>query len=104
MVPTGAMLRTIQQLSTKETAACLDIPESAVKTRLHRASKLVRARVSEELASAEGGAFEFAGERCERIRERVLARNHGVAGELLTDRGSGRIIDPARSTHTSVTD
>ena len=68
------MLRNIQQLSTRETAECLGIPEATVKTRLHRASKLVRTRLSEYINEAEDNAFEFAGKRCARITERVLSR------------------------------
>ena len=68
------ILRNIQQLSTRETAECLDIPEATVKTRLHRASKLMRSQINQQLDMAESKAFEFAGSRCARITKRTLAR------------------------------
>jgi RNA polymerase sigma-70 factor (ECF subfamily) len=68
------MLRNIQQLSTRETAECLGVPESTVKTRLHRANKLVRENIGEQLDMGQPGAFEFGGQRCARVAERVLAR------------------------------
>lgn len=42
---TVVMLRDIEELDTAETAAVLDISESAVKTRLHRARQLLRERL-----------------------------------------------------------
>ena len=68
------MLREIEGLSTAETAACLEISEENVKTRLHRARALLQ-RELYSLAEANGNvAFQFLGARCDRIVARVLER------------------------------
>ncbi|MGD8617490.1 MAG: RNA polymerase sigma factor [Gammaproteobacteria bacterium] len=67
-------LRNLQQLSTRETAECLGVPETTVKTRLHRANRLVRARVSAQIEPGDSGAFGFGGHRCSRLAELVLSR------------------------------
>jgi RNA polymerase sigma-70 factor (ECF subfamily) len=67
-------LRAIEELSVEEAAAVLDIPEATVRTRFFRARSLLRESLSRELDFALDSAFHFAGERCDRITERVLAR------------------------------
>ena len=68
------VLRDIEELSTAETAECLELSEEAVKTRLHRA----RASLRRELLALAGGqareAFPFLGRRCDRMVEQVLGR------------------------------
>jgi RNA polymerase sigma-70 factor (ECF subfamily) len=68
------VLREIEELSTAETAGCLDLSEEAVKTRLHRA----RASLRRELLALAGpqarAAFPFLGTRCDRMVESVLRR------------------------------
>ena len=68
------VLREVEELSTAETAECLELSEEAVKTRLHRA----RASLRRELLALAGGqaraAFPFLGTRCDRMVERVLGR------------------------------
>jgi len=68
------VLRDVEELSTAETAECLDLSEEAVKTRLHRA----RASLRRELVALAGGqarqAFPFLGSRCDRMVTRVLGR------------------------------
>jgi len=68
------VLREVEELSTAETAECLELSEEAVKTRLHRA----RASLRRELAALAGGhareAFPFLGTRCDRMVGRVLGR------------------------------
>jgi RNA polymerase sigma-70 factor (ECF subfamily) len=68
------VLRAIEELSVEETAAVLAIPEATVRTRFFRARSLLRESLSRELDVALDSAFHFAGERCDRITERVLAR------------------------------
>jgi RNA polymerase sigma-70 factor, ECF subfamily len=68
------VLRAVEQLSIKETAACLGIPEKTVKTRLHRANRRLRQALSDEFASLWDDAFPFAGSRCDGLVARVLAR------------------------------
>jgi RNA polymerase sigma-70 factor, ECF subfamily len=68
------VMRDVEEMSTEETAAHLSIPQATVKTRLHRARRLVRAELADSLASVLAGAFPFGGLRCARMTERVLAR------------------------------
>jgi RNA polymerase sigma-70 factor (ECF subfamily) len=68
------MLREVEELSTAETAECLDISEENVKTRLHRARALLRREIYSLVGSKGNLAFQFLGSRCDRIVERVLRR------------------------------
>lgn len=68
------ILRAVEQLSVAETAMLLDIPEATVKTRLHRARALLRERLERQLDAHCGELFEFAGYRCDRLVQAVLAR------------------------------
>ena len=68
------VLREIEQMSVEETAACLDIPVGTVKTRLHRARRLLGRSLHQQLSPNLTGVFPFAGERCSRIVTRVLER------------------------------
>jgi RNA polymerase sigma-70 factor (ECF subfamily) len=68
------MMREVEGMSTSEAAACLEITEETVKTRLSRA----RAMLRHELYSLAGvnisRAFTFAGSRCDRIVTTVMQR------------------------------
>jgi RNA polymerase sigma-70 factor (ECF subfamily) len=68
------ILRAVEELSVEEAAAALGIPEATVRTRFFRARSLLREALSRELDLAHGDAFAFAGARCDRIVEGVLAR------------------------------
>lgn len=68
------VLRAVEELSVAETAASLDLTEETVKTRLHRARRLLREDLTEEIASAGPEVFAFAGDRCDRITAAVLRR------------------------------
>lgn len=67
------MLREVEEMSTEETAAALQLTGSAVKVRLHRARALLR----KELRARAGGpfpeAFLFLGNRCDRLVHAVRA-------------------------------
>lgn len=70
------VLRDVLELDTAETAACLGIREEAVRVRLHRGRAELAGRLADrapELASAITQVWRFAGERCQRIQDRVLA-------------------------------
>jgi RNA polymerase sigma-70 factor (ECF subfamily) len=71
---TTFVLRDVQGLDTAETAACLDVPEATVKTRLHRARSLLRTQLGATLDVAGSRAFAFAGHRCDRMVATVMAR------------------------------
>jgi len=66
--------RVIEGLSVEETACLLDLPAATVKTRLHRARKLIRSRLEAQIGPVLIDAFPFAGARCERLTEAVIAR------------------------------
>lgn len=66
--------RVMEGLSVEETAALLDLPPATVKTRLHRARKLIRTRLEERIGPVLIDAFPFAGTRCDRLTEAVIAR------------------------------
>jgi len=68
------VLREVEQLSTTETAECLELSEEAVKTRLHRSRALLRRDLESRLAPAISEAYAFLGARCDRIVMRVLER------------------------------
>jgi RNA polymerase sigma-70 factor (ECF subfamily) len=66
------MMREVQELSTAETATCLDLTEDAVKVRLHRAKTLLRGRMTARIEAKAPEAFAFLGARCDRIVAGVL--------------------------------
>src|SRR3954469_3367951 len=68
------VLREVEGLSTAETAAHLALRPETVKTRLHRARRLLQERLGERLLPLSPSLFEFQGRRCDRIVGRVLAR------------------------------
>jgi len=66
------VLREVEDMTVQETAACLEIPEATVRTRLFRARALLRASLARDLDMAAAGAFSFDGARCDRIVAAVL--------------------------------
>ncbi len=68
------VLRAIEELSVEETARQLGLAEATVKTRLHRAKRLLQKSMEAEVGSALADVFPFAGRRCNRISEAVLSR------------------------------
>ena len=68
------IMRDVEEMSIEETASHLDIRPETVKTRLHRARRLLRQSLDGQLSSSLKGAFPFAGARCARITEAVLSR------------------------------
>jgi RNA polymerase sigma-70 factor, ECF subfamily len=68
------VMRSVEEMTTAETAKCLDIREQTVKVRLTRARHALR-RILYDRAHASGSdAFQFLGERCDRITVGVLSR------------------------------
>jgi RNA polymerase sigma-70 factor (ECF subfamily) len=67
------VLRLVEQLSVKEAAASLGIPEETVKTRLHRAKKLMREQLQTELGSALTDTFPFQDPRCAAFTDALVA-------------------------------
>jgi RNA polymerase sigma-70 factor (ECF subfamily) len=68
------VMREIEQMSVEETASQLEILPETVKTRLHRARRLLREALQEKLGSVLQDAYAFDGARCERTTLAVLRR------------------------------
>jgi RNA polymerase sigma-70 factor (ECF subfamily) len=67
-------LRDIEELSTTETAAALDLTEENVKVRLHRGRALARNLLLSRVGAGAKHAFPFMGARCDRVVAAVFAR------------------------------
>jgi RNA polymerase sigma-70 factor (ECF subfamily) len=68
------MLREVEQLSTAETAECLELSEEAVKTRLHRSRAMLRRELEKDFGASIPHAYAFLGARCDRMVASVLGR------------------------------
>ncbi len=66
------VMREVEGLSTAETAACLEINDDTVKTRLHRAKRLLRERLDQQLGPAAGTVYQFHLSRCDRVVAGVM--------------------------------
>jgi RNA polymerase sigma-70 factor, ECF subfamily len=66
------ILRDVEEMSTEETAGQLGLKPETVKTRLHRARRLVRAAVEKRVSAGFSDLFPFDGERCVRMADRVI--------------------------------
>ena len=66
------ILREIEGLSVQEVAETLEIDPGTVKTRDHRARRLLREALAPEMQSALAGTFPFAGADCEAMTDRVI--------------------------------
>lgn len=66
--------RIIEGMSVEDTAEVLGLRPETVKTRLHRARRLVREQLDRQIGPVLMDAFPFAGQRCERMTETVMRR------------------------------
>jgi RNA polymerase sigma-70 factor, ECF subfamily len=71
---TVVMLRDIEELSTAETAAALDLTEDNVKVRLHRGRAMARGWFVARVGANVKNAFPFMGARCDRVVHTVFVR------------------------------
>jgi RNA polymerase sigma factor (sigma-70 family) len=65
------VLRSVEEMSVRETARTLGIPEGTVRTRYHRARTLLRQALEQDIDRAARDLFEFDGERCDRVISKV---------------------------------
>jgi RNA polymerase sigma-70 factor (ECF subfamily) len=79
---TVLVARTIEGMSTEETADALGLKAETVKTRLHRARQMLRAALDEHLEAQFAHVFPFAGMRCSRIGDSVMARLRWQGGNV----------------------
>jgi RNA polymerase sigma-70 factor (ECF subfamily) len=68
------LMREVEGCSVEETAAQLGLKAATVKTRHHRAKRMLRAALDRELADALHDTFPFLGARCAAITDRVLGK------------------------------
>ena len=76
---TVVMLRDVEEMSTAETAAALDLSEENVKIRLHRGHAMMREMLLERVGAKAKTAFPFMGERCDRVVRGVFERLEKLA-------------------------
>lgn len=69
---TVIMMRDIEEMSTSDTAAALNLSEENVKIRLHRARALLRKELFARAGAGRAKAFPFMGVRCDRVVQRVF--------------------------------
>jgi len=72
------VLRDVEEMSTQEAAECLGISEDNVKMRLHRARAQLRRELYERVGATSTSAFQFMGERCNRMVSVVMQRIHDL--------------------------
>jgi len=73
------ILRAIEGVSGIETAACLDLNETTVRTRLYRAQRRLRIDWSQYASTERSELFELTDARGERIVNRVLGRLNALS-------------------------
>lgn len=73
-VQSVVILRLVEGLSTRETAASLRLSESNVKVMLHRGTRMLRARLGRGQMGSVREQFTFGAERCDRVVRAVFRR------------------------------
>src|SRR6185295_7508679 len=68
------MLRAVEGLDVRETAECLGVNSTTVRTRLFRAQRLLRVELSRRLQGESTEIFDFGAERCDRVVAHVIFR------------------------------
>lgn len=71
------VLRDVEGLSTEETAEHLKLKPETVKTRLHRARRMLRLVLEAELRGSFAELYPFDGARCAHMADRVIAALRG---------------------------
>lgn len=71
---TVLVARVLEGMSVEDTAASLDIRPETVKTRLHRARRLLKEALSDHMDTVFSDVFPFDGVRCERVANAVISR------------------------------
>ena len=68
------VLRVVQGLDVRETAECLELNPTTVRTRLFRAQRQLREDLVKRLRGESSEIFDFGADRCDRVVERVFER------------------------------
>jgi RNA polymerase sigma-70 factor, ECF subfamily len=66
------VMRDVEEVGTEETASLLGIRQETVKTRLHRARRMLRESLGEQVSSALKDVFPFNEPRCNALVQRLL--------------------------------
>ena len=72
------MLRDVEQISIDEVSRILELSESTVKVRLHRARRALRKMIMSRTGEQVLSAFAFEAPRCDRVVARVFERISGI--------------------------
>ncbi len=72
------VMREVEDMTVEETADCLGIPATTVRTRLFRARGMLREALARDMDNATVDVFGFAGARCDRIVAAVLVRSRDL--------------------------
>jgi len=73
------VMRSIEEMSIAQIAECLGISEQAVKMRFSRARLTLRRALYDRARATDSRAFQFLGERCDRVTASVLSRIAGLS-------------------------
>ncbi len=71
---TVLVTRVLENMSVEETAELLELRPETVKTRLHRAGRLLEASLAGHIEPLFSDVFPFAGKRCKSIADSVVKR------------------------------
>lgn len=71
---TVLMMRDVEEMTTADTAAALELTEENVKVRLHRARALLRKELFNRAGAGRNEAFPFLGARCDKMVRMVFER------------------------------
>jgi RNA polymerase sigma-70 factor, ECF subfamily len=71
---TVLVARVLEDMSIEETAEALGLRPETVKTRLHRARRLLRTALMEQFEPTFADVFPFDGQRCSRLADAVVER------------------------------
>jgi RNA polymerase sigma-70 factor (ECF subfamily) len=71
---TVLMMRDVEEMTTADTAAALELTEENVKVRLHRARAMLRKELFTRAGAGRSEAFPFMGTRCDNIVRMVFER------------------------------
>jgi RNA polymerase sigma-70 factor (ECF subfamily) len=66
------VLRHVEGLDTAEAAAWLGVSEANVRVLVHRACRVLRTRILDQVRSTADDVFSFGGDRCARVTRNVL--------------------------------
>jgi RNA polymerase sigma-70 factor (ECF subfamily) len=71
---TVVIMRDVEEMDVRETAASLEVSEASVKTRLHRAHAMLRRELYARAQGRVADLYPFLGARCDRMVKSVFER------------------------------